>query len=358
MCKLTFITKTKPNMKQKLYSVALALLPLSALAQPTVTTVEDYQLNTSVRYVNCNATGKSAGAAGANQTWNFSSLTRIDTVVDAVITPNWTPFVSQHPQANVVRRTKDGDFLYYNKTSTENYLIAEHDVPANRHLTHPNTLLAAKRPLTFNNTFTDTFSTLESTSSAHGMGIMNMTVDAYGTLQTPIKTYNNVIRVKVTLVSRDTITSAPAPFPSPSVINTVATLYSWYNNDQKSALLRWDSTAVYVNTATTPTNTGKSMAYYLAEFPYSVGDVDMEATSYNAAIVGRKLVLNGSFTTGLNYNASIYNLNGQKMQEYDFVSSDKTQQFDINTDLPAGMYIIILRDQRNATPYILKATKD
>jgi hypothetical protein len=344
-------------MKRKLYKLALAaLLPVSAFAQPVVNTVEDYQLGTSVKYVNCNAQNVMAGGAGANQHWMFMSLTPIDTVTDNIITPLWTPYASQHPNANIVRRTKDGDYLYYNKTADATYLVAEHDVPANKHLSHPNTLLSAKRPLTYNNTAIDTFTNVESSTTAKGRGIMNLHVDGYGMLHLPNnQVYNNTIRIKVTMASNDTIAVAPPPYPSPSVLTTIATMYTWYDNDHKSALFRIDSISVYVNNNFITSS--KSAAYFLEEFPYSVDDMPEEAVTYAANINGQTLTLNGSFSATRRYEADICNLNGQKLQHIAFSANGKTAALPLHSALPAGMYIVVLNDNTNAKPQVLKAVQ-
>lgn len=343
-------------MNKKLYQLALALLPLSAFAQPVITSVEDYQIGTSVKYVNCiNNIGP--GGAGANQHWMFTSLSPIDTVVDNVVTPDWTPYRSQHPDANIARRTKDGDYLFYNKTGNATYLVGDHDATANRHITHPNSLLSSKRPLTYNDVAIDTFTTKENTSGSSGMGIMNMQVDGYGMLHLPGNvTINDVIRIKVTLVSTDTIPFAPPPYPSPSRIITTSTLYSWFDNGHKSALLRWDSTAVLINGSGTP-QIGKSMSYFLQEYPYNIENTLSIHNDPIATINGQTLILKNTFLAARKYEACIFNLNGQKLQEFSFTATGDKKELAINAPLPAGMYVILLKDNTIATPYILKAVK-
>lgn len=62
-------------MKKRFTLLMLAIIPRIIWAQPIITNAEDFTIGTVLKFQKCNPTSVSAGSAGANQTWDFSTLT-------------------------------------------------------------------------------------------------------------------------------------------------------------------------------------------------------------------------------------------------------------------------------------------
>lgn len=210
-------------MKKRFTLLMLAIIPSIIWAQPIITNAEDFTIGTVLKFQKCNPTSVSAGSAGANQTWDFSTLTALpDTTTEWMLSPSSTTNGSLFPTANQVEKYSDGRFVYVNKTATENYLVGFIDTtsiyPATR---YPNPMIFATRPLNYGTIVTDTFTMAGSSA----IGIITINPDAYGTLILPNGTHNNVLRIKITEVH---------PW-----FNFV--VYVWFNGINTSALLKIDN---------------------------------------------------------------------------------------------------------------------
>lgn len=210
-------------MKKQFTLLMLAIIPTIVWAQPTITNAEDFTIGTVLKFQKCNPTSVSAGNAGANQTWNFSTLTSLpDTTTEWMVLPSSTTNGSLFPTANQVEKYSDGRFVYVTKTANENYLVGFIDTTSSYPATHyPNPMLFAKRPLNYGTIVTDTFTITGSSA----LGIVTINPDAYGTLILPNGTHNNVLRVKITEVH---------PW-----FNFI--VYVWFDGINTSALLKIDN---------------------------------------------------------------------------------------------------------------------
>ena len=116
-------------MKIKLFTIALAFIGLNALGQITVTEADIidvgdifYQANDTLP-----AASISAGNAGANQTWNFSSLQVHEYDTTEILNPSVTPFASSHPTANLCIED-DGGYVYIKKDANGAFILGVDDI--------------------------------------------------------------------------------------------------------------------------------------------------------------------------------------------------------------------------------------
>jgi hypothetical protein len=211
------------KMKKLFILLIWIAIPTILAAQPIVNNAEDFTIGTVLKFQNCSATGVSPGNSGANQTWNFASLTSLpDTITEWMVLPSSTTHGSLFPTANQVEKYSNGQFIYVNKTANENYIVGFIDTTTTYPATHyPNPMLFAKRPLNYGMVVTDTFTMAGSSA----LGIVTINPDAYGTLILPNGTHNNVLRVKITEVH---------PWFS-------YTVYIWFDGIITSALLKIDN---------------------------------------------------------------------------------------------------------------------
>jgi hypothetical protein len=210
-------------MKKQFLLLMLVIISNLVWAQPVITNAEDFVIGTVLKFQKCDPTNVSAGNAGANQTWNFSTLTSLpDTATEWMLDPSTTTNGNLFPTANLVVKVSNGQFTYLNKTIDENNIVGFIDTTSAFPATlYPNPMLIAKRPFNYGTVVTDTFTL----SGSPALGVVTFDPDAYGTLILPNGTYNNVLRVKISQVH---------PW-------FTYVVYVWFDGITKSALLKIDN---------------------------------------------------------------------------------------------------------------------
>jgi hypothetical protein len=209
-------------MKKELILLIFTMIFNFVWAQPTITNAEDFQIGTVLKFQKCDPTNVDAGIEGANQTWDFSTLSTIpDTATEWIVSPSSTTNGSLFPTANLVVKVSNGQFTYVNKTEYENNIVGFIDTTSTFPATHyTNPLVIAKRPLNYGTIFTDTFTI----QGSPALGVVTIDPDAYGTLILPNGIHNDVLRVKI---------SQNHPWFTYSI-------YAWFDGVTKSALLKID----------------------------------------------------------------------------------------------------------------------
>jgi len=146
--------------------------------------------------------GVPPGPAGADQTWDFSTLPQITEHSYIFMDPSETPFQDSFPAANLAARMQDTTYFFYNLTGSTvesiglakdqpGFGIIEMDLALD-----PERIISV--PFTFGNSESDTF---EGTQGALGVqqyisGTKSIEADAWGTLILPNGTYMNTIRLR------------------------------------------------------------------------------------------------------------------------------------------------------------------
>ena len=182
----------------------------------------------------------SPGSAGANITWDFSALMPTVAGSAKIVAPSATPYAATFPTATyAIELTPVGApgsvYEYYNISSSKwdivgsGYSVA---TPSGNYT--PNNKTMIPFPFTYNQSVTDTFQKMSSSVST-----MTVTYDGYGTLKTPYKTINNVIRVKRDFGGTDY-------FYDWFSVNPLVIVANYDNNTQKFTFMS-TSTATSVN---------------------------------------------------------------------------------------------------------------
>ncbi len=165
------------------------------------------------------------GTAGVNQVWNFGAIPNTGSLDPSVVIPvAGSPYAASNPNANLCVRggaLPNTTYGYYQTNSTDFITLGLY-VGTSAQLTYTNPETIVHFPLTYNSTYTDTYATTINSSGSifYRTGTMTSLVDGYGTLTTPIGTYTNVLRVKLTDVFNDTFNGTPA-----GTYNQVSFLY-------------------------------------------------------------------------------------------------------------------------------------
>ncbi|WP_118975419.1 T9SS type A sorting domain-containing protein [Taibaiella koreensis] len=219
-------------MKKRILLIIALPIAFSANAQPVITSAQ--LMTTFTDTLSFLSTGMSGpGPAGPNVTWDFSGLST-SSVKSAVVAGDCpgVAVCSDFPGANTYSKhtflSTTGGYTYAmaKKTPLKLETIgaqSEGQPP----ITYANPKTEYEFPLSYGQTFSDTYAW--SGSGGASSGKLDYTIDAYGTVSTPLGVFNNVLRKK--MVQRDTTSSGGATVVSESVI------YTWLRAGQPGLVL-------------------------------------------------------------------------------------------------------------------------
>lgn len=178
----------------------------------------------------------SPGAAGPNQTWDFSSLTAPAAGYAQFVYANSTPYTATYPGATraVKIDIPTGTIYEYDIVSATKWEQLANNVTAttgDNYSVNPKTIMPI--PFHYSDNVVDTFY-----KNAVGPYTVTMTYDGYGTVITPYATYTNVIRMKRSFGGSDYYYDWYTT--SPYVIDVV----SYDNNTQKYTFIGHSTTGV------------------------------------------------------------------------------------------------------------------
>lgn len=175
---------------------SLLFINFTIFGQP-ILNASDYNPNNSIDNYSASPTGFSAGLAGANQTWNYSTLALTLLGASTNATVATAPFSSSFPAANLyVKIAANGGndaFAFYNSSSSKLELLGYSNNSSVLVNFSPNPQTIYNFPFTYNLVVNDTYSTTFDPTTNNPFTV---TYDAHGTLITPLGIYNNVIRSK------------------------------------------------------------------------------------------------------------------------------------------------------------------
>ncbi|MDR3679491.1 MAG: hypothetical protein P4L41_05955 [Flavipsychrobacter sp.] len=349
-------------MPLKLYAALLALLPFAAVAQPTVVNREQYPDNAIVHYLYTNTLP--AGSAGANQTWNFSTLTADTSRLNDTLTEYVTvPGSAGGPYAGLVQAEKFSDSTeQYIKMNGNNLGISywADSAVAGYFTNYAHPLAEQIYSMSLGATVSDTVTYTGRNSGMPNSGYdsVMLVVDAYGTLTLPNRTYNNVVRLKE--VKND---SQVIPILGLKIIEEEVS-YRWYNASYISPLLTSDTAYYKITVAGNPAaDTAEYITYtrYLLAEHISIGvsTIPLNHVSFNGHIGNTAVVLTGSFTAGSKYTACIFNMAGQKVYDNTFAGGLHHVSLPLSSNLPPGTYtILVMETGKPETMNTVKTTKE
>jgi hypothetical protein len=331
------------TMKKRIYTLLLCAAPLTMAAQPMLNKVLDFTPGTVIKMVNCNAVVP--GNSGPNQTWNFATLTVVDTTTLRYLdTPATNPF----PGANLVEKNSDSTITYYHKEPLVTFIVGTIDSSSQgmgAKVTYTDPAVFMPRPLGYNGAENDSFKVNMAVSSFQGTG--KIKVDGHGTLILPTGTFNKTLRVKVTRIEKDTI-GAPL---SMSFVNKI-TSFIWFDSLHKAPLFRIDSTDFEGSINVT------SSYLHKETYPVAISDIPVKNIKFNAGIFNTTLVINGKFETGKEYVVAVYSSTGQKIFSGNFTGSTAKQTLQLGSEPAPGFYIVSVSSTATDASGISKLVKE
>ncbi|HET7819088.1 MAG TPA: hypothetical protein VFL70_07245, partial [Bacteroidia bacterium] len=188
-------------MKKPLLFLSIVLTTFSLCAQPTLTPSNSNPIIGEV-VTSYDAPYVSPGNAGANQTWDFSSLSGASAGTYSVVSTASTPSGVNFPNSNMCIHA-DTNYAYFNANSSSFQYVGLSSDTINMSYSNPQDWL--RYPMTFNSSYSDDFAVTFNSMSVQFFrkGIAKVTADAYGTLITPVGTFNNTLRVHTILSYKD-----------------------------------------------------------------------------------------------------------------------------------------------------------
>lgn len=223
-------------MKQKTLPLFLFLLlaGMQAQAQPVITSTQLLTIFTDTVSMLQTSTPPGPGPSGANVTWDFSGLSASD-MKEAMRVGDCPgePLCSDFPTANSYSKgifLSTGNITYTMSRKTQQKL----ETTGSKDDTQPAIVYSDPKteyefPLSYQQTFGDTYTW--SGNGGTGSGMVDYTIDGYGTIITPMGTFSNVLRRK--MVQRDTTTSG-----GNTIVVEIVT-YTWLRADQPGLILHY-----------------------------------------------------------------------------------------------------------------------
>lgn len=187
------------------------------------------------KYFYTDTLGIVAGPGGTSQIWNFEDL-NVDTVLQTdeyqapIVT---TPPVTGH--TTVLGDINQG-YSFFKNTPNDYAMIGFSDSANVTIVSYTDNMTLLSFPFSYGNTFTDNyaFTTSFQGSPLEVTGTVNSTIDGTGNLLLPQGAFNNVIRIKYTVVSNATILGFS--------LSQTQTYYEWYDTNKKFPLLHIENT--------------------------------------------------------------------------------------------------------------------
>jgi len=326
-------------MKKHLLSLTMFFVVMFssfAFAQPTLTDVNCGLLSGDKFTWNVTPT-ISPGSAGANQVWNFSTMTLSTSTSATIQPPASTPSAGLYPTANI--SLVDGfisDFCrvntnsmqeignYYNGGSPVNMCVTTYTDPVDY----------LHFPFNFNNTYTDAFygSSNNTMVGQTRSGSITVTADGYGTLIIPTGTFVNVMRVHSTMTYTDTVFSTTF-FTARSKDE-----YLWYLPGTHFPVA---GVAFFTN----PNPKEQDHAYYISQYLTGLNEIDNPLSAVKLFPVPASEVLNITIPNGVSgkLEINIYNSLGQKIKTVNQNNESLSLSLNIS-DLAKGVYFMRMID--------------
>ncbi|MCC7233360.1 MAG: T9SS type A sorting domain-containing protein [Bacteroidia bacterium] len=177
---------------KKLLPVILILISSGAFTQPVMLNGNNLPAaGNSFNVTVASLSPAGVGSAGANQIWDFSSLTFSQAGTIDVISPAASPIGSSFPTANYCMAFS-GTYSFFKTSATDMEVQAWRITQpgfGSDYTPDPRTLLIF--PFNFNDSVTDSYQKVGGVQNT-----VTITYDGYGTLITPTATYNDVVRIR------------------------------------------------------------------------------------------------------------------------------------------------------------------
>ncbi len=296
-------------MKQ-LFTIFVAILTtITCYSQPSLTSALLPEPNDFFIFQPSDTGLVSPGAAGANQSWDFSGLS---VHYNPQSTQYWNPTATSYggdfPSATVAKEdlSIQGEYIFMENSATELKILG--NASAQRSLVYTDQHTLFTFPFTYNSSITDNFAGTVTYMSLtlNRAGNTSISGDGYGTLILPNNTFTNILRVK-------TVEHYTDEYVGQLVRTFDIIKHEWYDGIHKMPLLFIEEVASKMDTSAQPTLKKVFLSSYAAGINSPV--INNEINIYPNPVED---ICHLSFvlTEKTNMKISVINLMGQKLIEY------------------------------------------
>jgi len=323
-------------MKQFTVLVGALLCAAVSHAQVTITGANNYQVGDVITSESCDPTGITAGASGANVTWDFSGLTSAGSTSSQLLAPGSLTYASAFGSSiNAGTSTASGEGYFYidnNEYTIVGASLSNNDIVDN-YTSDPREVVTF--PISYGDVVNETFSGTQVNSLAsvtwNRGGTITIEADGYGTLILPTGTFNDVLRIKVTTIYSDTHPT----FPS---IDYDDVVYLWYHVGSRGYLLSYGE--FIVSNFGIPVPPVITVNYY-GTIPVSTADLDGQSLQLNAFPnpMQNEAQVQLSGMGGEAFQLEVTDLNGRLVESRQ-VNAAEQHIATLGQDYPSGIYLV------------------
>ncbi|MDM1555426.1 T9SS type A sorting domain-containing protein [Chryseobacterium indologenes] len=317
---------------RKLNFILFLFTGMISYAQPSITRAGVDRINSTINLKSEDVSGTSitAGSAGANITWNFSTYTGTNPIAYTVRACPGQSNCFRFPGANrITSLTSVDSHDFGSMTDVEATMLGSYSGPdlGDVTVTYINPLIEYKFPITYLQQFDDTYE-FNSVSAAIGntneTGQVSVSVDGYGTVITPKGTYPDVLRIKRMRTATQTIGTSSTPI----TVTYTNESYQWVSQSEGMVF----SFAINTFVSNGVTNVSKSVSYLDTAV---LSTVDLDSKKNEVSIYpnpGTDFISVGS-KENLK-KITIYSLEGKAV-----IKPQNSRNIDISK-LPKGVYLL------------------
>lgn len=325
-------------MKKNLLFIGATLVSAITIAQPSLNSTNSNPVIGDIFTIKA-ASWINEGSSGANQTWNFTSVTQSTTAASVyTVAAMSTTGTAQYPNANVEQRGSGNTAFYKTTTSAlQNYGTATGTVLIK--YTDPEDQM--RYPFAMGDGYTDpflaNFVSSGYTWKRHGNTTLN--ADAYGTLQLPGGTFSNVLRVHFV---QDYIDSTNIGGSMPYELSYYNDMYMWFlPNNHMAIFSTYDITTDFGNSQGSSILT--SVASSVSEIAPNVKSMNFYPNPATSELINLDLNLNSN----LSYQVVIIdNLGREVLNTYDNKGFEGYNFNMINvSSLANGIYSFVIKSE-------------
>lgn len=312
-------------MKRYLLLVLLSLANLIAFSQPNITMCEKLTPGLIQKFYVCDP-NFNTGDSGANVVWDYSSIyyNKASIYTSTIHAFSDTALPDVNIEMRYSHPMYDTSFTYLHIDTTDTYIEASR-TQKSKLIIDDNSYLWGNHKIKYGDTLVDSF-----TRKDVGYGYVKIIADGYGKLILPNATYNDVIRVKMEMVTEDTTVA--------NDYDDHRYTYRWYDVNHISHLLyrSYSYNGLY------------AFGYFLESESYvDIKDVTT-ALDFNTNLSDNRVLLQGDWNFGEQYSLNITNYIGQKIYSGQFTPNEASVSIQHNQLLTPGIYIITVVDEYGA----------
>lgn len=325
---------------KKIYAIAFTSLALvSATQAQTLLSGQFPEPGFTNEYILADTLGIVPGSGGISQIWNFEDL-NLDTVtqMESYLPPIVTnPVVPGH---TTVTGDINNGYSFFKRTPSDFTMVAISDSANANVSNYSNAMTLMTFPFSYNSNFTDSFAFTGNFGGTafDAMGTINATADGTGNLLLASGAFNNVLRVKTTVVTNATVLVF--------AITQTQEIYEWYDGIYPFPLLH-----IEMSTTSDPFGGAPTMSKNVWVKKVGPAGLNSKTSNLDFSIYPNptKDIVQVKLNNANNTKLTISNALGQVVYQNNAVTSNLSNLSISTSDLAKGVYFVTLTQDNKTT---------